>query len=129
MAVDERARHELRARLEEILGTDEATTLMHYLPPMDWSEVATKRDLDQLADRLRAEMRELFGDVRRELHQEVGGLRRELHQEIGGLRRELHQEIGGLRSDMSAQGRNLFFGMLASNATLVGLVFAAMKLA
>lgn len=30
---------------------------------------------------------------------------------------------------MGAQARNLFFGVLASNATLVGLVFAAVKLA
>lgn len=96
MSIDERARHELRMRLEEVLGTDEATTLMHYLPPMDWSEIATKRDLDQLADRLRV---------------------------------EIHREGGALRTEMGAQARNLFFGVLASNATLVGLVFAAVKLA
>lgn len=125
MAVDERARHDLRVRLEEVLGPDEATTLMRYLPPMDWSEVATKRDLDQLADRLLVEMHQEIGGLRRELHQEIGGLRREMHQEIGGVR----SEMGGLRSEIAAQSRNLFFGVLASNATLVGLVFAAVKLA
>lgn len=55
MEISERARHTLRARLDEVLGTDEATTLMSYLPPVGWGDVATKRDLDHLADRLRAE--------------------------------------------------------------------------
>lgn len=100
MAIDERARHQLHARLEQVLGTSEATTLMEYLPPTGWADVATKRDLDHLADRLRVE-----------------------------FHRELHREVGGLRSEIASQGRNLFFGVLASNATLVGLVFAAVKLA
>jgi hypothetical protein len=55
MAIDERARHELYLRLEEHLGPEAATTLMEHLPPVGWADVATKRDLDQLADRLRAE--------------------------------------------------------------------------
>ena len=55
MAIDERARHELYLRLEQQIGAEAATTLMEYLPPVGWADVATKRDLDQLADRLRAE--------------------------------------------------------------------------
>ena len=55
MALDERSRHELYLRLEETLGPEAATTLMEHLPPVGWADVATKRDLDQLADRLRAE--------------------------------------------------------------------------
>ncbi len=38
------------------------------------------------------------------------------------VRGEIKAEIGGLL-------RTLFFGMIASNATLVGLVFAAVRLA
>jgi hypothetical protein len=55
MAIDERARHQLYLRLEEQLGPEAATTLMEHLPPVGWADVATKRDLDQLGDRLRAE--------------------------------------------------------------------------
>ena len=55
MALDERSRHELYLRLAETLGPDAATTLMEHLPPVGWADVATKRDLDQLADRLRTE--------------------------------------------------------------------------
>ena len=55
MAIDERARHQLYLRLEEQLGADAATTLMEHLPPTGWGDVTTKRDLEQLGDRLRAE--------------------------------------------------------------------------
>ncbi len=48
MALDERARHELHRKLEEVLGADEASTLMEMLPPVGWADVATKRDLDAL---------------------------------------------------------------------------------
>ena len=34
MAVDERARHELHGRLDDVLGLEEATTLMSLLPPV-----------------------------------------------------------------------------------------------
>ena len=48
MALDERARHELHRKLEEVLGADQASTLMEMLPPVGWADVATKRDLDAL---------------------------------------------------------------------------------
>ena len=56
MAIDERARHELYLRLEEHLGAEAATTLMEHLPPVGWADVATKRDLDQLANRLEKDL-------------------------------------------------------------------------
>lgn len=52
MAVDERARHELFTRLEEVLGPVPAETLLGYLPPVGWADVATKHDLRQLEGRL-----------------------------------------------------------------------------
>jgi hypothetical protein len=52
MAIDERARHELHRRLEEVLGPDEAATLMSHLPPVGWADVATKHDLAQLEERM-----------------------------------------------------------------------------
>ncbi|MGH9041895.1 MAG: hypothetical protein ACRDZ3_16875 [Acidimicrobiia bacterium] len=55
MVLDERSRHELYLKLEEILGPDRATTLMELLPPVGWADVATKRDLDNLELRLRAD--------------------------------------------------------------------------
>ncbi len=46
--IDEGARHRLHGRLDEVLGTEEATTLMAHLPPVGWSDVATKRDIGNL---------------------------------------------------------------------------------
>jgi hypothetical protein len=65
MPVDERSRHSLYLRLEEILGPQDATTLMEHLPPVGWADVATKRDLDHLAERLTAQFRgELLAQTR-----------------------------------------------------------------
>jgi hypothetical protein len=52
MAVDERSRHELYRRLEEVLGPEAATTLIEHLPPVGWADVATKHDLAALEERM-----------------------------------------------------------------------------
>jgi hypothetical protein len=52
MALDERARHELFLRLEQVLGPEPAESLMEMMPPVGWADVATKRDLDALEQRI-----------------------------------------------------------------------------
>jgi hypothetical protein len=52
MAVDERSRHELYRRLEDVLGPEAATTLIEHLPPVGWADVATKHDLAALEQRM-----------------------------------------------------------------------------
>ena len=52
MAVDERRRHLLYRRLEEVLGAEEAGTLMDHLPPVGWADVARRSDIEALEDRL-----------------------------------------------------------------------------
>jgi hypothetical protein len=76
MAVDERSRHELHGKLEQLLGPKEAGTLMSYLPPVGWADVATKRDLDELEGRLRAEIQLLRSDLRSDL---LSGIHSEIH--------------------------------------------------
>ena len=59
MVVDERRRHQLYRRLEEVLGQDEAGTLMEHLPPVGWADVARQGDLIALRkdlEVLRAEL-------------------------------------------------------------------------
>ena len=52
MTIDERTRHRLFLRLEQVLGPEEATVLMEHLPPVGWGDVATKADLAHLEARI-----------------------------------------------------------------------------
>jgi hypothetical protein len=52
MALEQRARHELFLRLEQVLGPEPAESLMEMMPPVGWADVATKRDLDALEQRI-----------------------------------------------------------------------------
>ena len=63
MAVSEESRHRLYGRLEELLGREEAATLMEHLPPVGWADVATKRDLDHLAEVIRGELAVMRGEM------------------------------------------------------------------
>jgi hypothetical protein len=109
MTIDERTRHQLHGRLEEILGPDEAATLMSYLPPVGWADVATKHDLDV---------------VRRDL--EV------VRRDIGDLRQDLsalRQDMQGLRAESAAQVRTFMLTTSASVLTTASLAFAAARFA
>jgi hypothetical protein len=103
MGIDERSRHDLHVGLEEILGPDRAAILMEHLPPMGWADVATKRDLDQVA----------------------AATRRDLDQVTAAAKYEL---LATFRAEMNAQTRTLFFAIAGLNLTTVGLVFAAARL-
>lgn len=67
MALDERARHELHRKLEELLGADQASTLMEMLPPVGWADVATKRDLDALESRFNLRLEAVEHRLRAEI--------------------------------------------------------------
>jgi len=58
MAVDERARHELFRKLETVLGTEDAVTLMEHLPPGGYTELATKQDLVALEYKMLAAIKQ-----------------------------------------------------------------------
>lgn len=52
MAVSESQRHQLYAKLEEVIGKEHTETIMSLLPPVGWADVATKRDLDAMESRV-----------------------------------------------------------------------------
>jgi hypothetical protein len=91
-------RHRLHARLEQLLGADDAATLMEHLPPSPWDDLATRADIRSLRDELRTNIAEMRTDMRE------------------------------LRKDQRDSTRILFFSTIASQATLVGLVLAATRL-
>jgi hypothetical protein len=59
MAVSEPDRHELYQAFEGLMGKKKAETRMALLPPTGWGDVATRRDLDGIHQRLDAIQREL----------------------------------------------------------------------
>lgn len=56
MTVDDRTRLNLHRKLEAVLGSEEADTLMAHLPPVRWRDVATKDDLRSLEAVVRSEI-------------------------------------------------------------------------
>jgi hypothetical protein len=102
LAIDERTRHQLFLRLEEILGDEDANTLMEHLPPVGWADVATKSDLADLERRV---------DLRFELSEER-------------TMRAIHEMASTLRAEMNTQARLLFFAIIGSMLTLASLLLA-----
>ncbi len=78
MTIDERRRHALYERLDEVLDEEHADTMMELLPPVGWADVATKQDLAILEARMDAG----FSALRTELHRE---LRHQLWAILGAL--------------------------------------------
>ncbi len=99
MALDERARHELFLRLEQALGPESAETLMELLPPVGWADVATKRDLDALGDKL-----------------------------LATFRGELLAAVTAQSNVISAQTRTLVLANLGAILSVATLAFGAAKL-
>jgi hypothetical protein len=56
MAITDAERHRLHAKLDHVLGEEDAAVLISHLPPSGWSDVARVRDLDQLEARLTLRM-------------------------------------------------------------------------
>jgi hypothetical protein len=154
MPVDERSRHILFLKLEEVLGSEEATILMEHLPPVGWADVATKRDLDQqgvmtkrdldqlaevnaaehrkLEQTFRRDHQQLEQTFRREHQQLEQTIRRELQQLEQTFRRELQQvEVrvttgltATLRGELLIQTRTMIFALISTVLTMSGLLLA-----
>lgn len=107
MVPDERARHELYLRLQATIGADAATTLMEMLPPVGWADVATKRELDRLA-------------------QDLAALEERMSLKLGLLEQSLlHTFQRELRTAITSQTRILARTLVGTMLTTSGLAFAA----
>ena len=147
MAIDERSRHELYVRLERVLGPEAASTLMEHLPPVGWADVATKRDLDVLAERMDsrfAQMEQRFEQVDRRFEQ----LEQRFDQQFEQLEQRFDQRFeqleqgsdqrfetceykvlatirGELQTALTAQTRQLTIALVGTAGALAALALAA----
>jgi hypothetical protein len=128
MTISDQSRHRLHQRLDDVLGADEAATLMEHLPPVGWADVATKRDLDHLAtltkanvDRLgtelRSEMQTGFAELRSEMQTGFSDVRTEMRVGFADLRTELHKETGAARRQLPT----MFLGLVGLQMSAAGL--------
>src|SRR5687767_2528554 len=143
MVLDERSRHELYLRLEEALGPDAATTLMEHLPPVGWADVATKRDLDALEQRVdlrfaaldeRLDRRFEAIDHRFEaIDQRFEGIQHRFHSlevridlRTEGLENKLLAAFRGeLQTALTTQSRHLAIALAGTAAAVSALAFTA----
>lgn len=50
--ITDAARTDLHNKVRDVLGEQEGDTLMAHLPPVGWADVATKKDVGHVADRI-----------------------------------------------------------------------------
>jgi glutathione S-transferase len=126
VAISEESRHHLYQRLEQVLGPAEATVLMEHLPPVGWADVATKRDLDVLEERLEQRMDRGFD--------RIDGKFSLVDAHFIGVRAEIatvQADFQGLRDDfkeLRADFRMSLLTVLTTMVVLVGALVAAIKL-
>ena len=107
MALDELSRHQLHSKLREALGEEAAATLMEYLPPVGWADVATKHDLD-----LQAALTK----------RDLDALEERIGRRIESLRADFR---GELNAAITSQTRTIVLAVIGSNLTIAGMAFAA----
>ena len=126
MVVDERSRHQLYRRLEEVLGPDAATTLIEHLPPVGWADVATRHDLAGLEQRMelrftRVEERFNVVDERfNTVNERFTGMEHVITAAAADLRATFEHE---LRSQITT----VMFGLVSVVLTMATLAFALVR--
>ncbi len=133
MAVDERSRHELYRRLEEVLGPEAATTLIEHLPPVGWADVATKHDLTGLEQRIelrfaRVDDRFAAVDSRFDRVDERFSV---LEERFDGLDDRITAATSDIRAafehELPSQTTTMVFGLVSVVMTMAALAFALVR--
>ena len=120
MAVTEESRHRLYQRLEEILGQEQATTLMEHLPPIGWADVATKRDLDHLEERIDARIDALEARI----GPRVDSLEARIDHVAEATSLRMDALASGLRVEFYRGQRMLALAVLAAMTAQTGVLVA-----
>jgi len=100
LSFTEQNKRRLHARLCEVIGTEEADILMEQLPPITWTEFATKRDLDELRIATKHDIEFSAIATRSELEQVITKTRNDLEHLIFQTRTDLEQALTQTRTDL-----------------------------
>ena len=100
LAFTEQNKRRLHARLCEVIGTEEADILMEQLPPITWTEFATKRDLDELRIATKHDIEFSAIATRTDLEQVITKTRNDLENLIFQTRTDLEQALTQMRTDL-----------------------------
>ncbi len=120
MVVDERSRHQLYRRLEEVLGPDAATTLIEHLPPVGWADVATRHDLAGLEQRI--ELR--FTHVEERLDERFNAVNERMDHLITAAAADLRASF---EHELRSQITTVVFGLVSVVLTMAALAFALVR--
>ncbi len=130
MAISEEERLELYRSMEHVHGRRVATTLMGYLPPVGWADVARQSDLAALGTELRSEMHigftqlsarmdrfearfdarfeavdqrfETFDSRFEAIDARFDAFEARMNSKVDQLRAEMHEGFGAMRTDFAA---------------------------
>ncbi|MDQ3304925.1 MAG: hypothetical protein M3535_02900 [Actinomycetota bacterium] len=134
MPVDERSRHQLFNHLEDVLGPDDAATLIEHLPPVGGADVATKADVESLEvrmnqrfDQVEARFDGRFSRVDEQfarVDERLEGLKESVELKLQSLKNEL---LAAFRQELNAQTKFVVFGLVTIVMTMASLAFALVR--
>jgi hypothetical protein len=137
MAVDERSRHELYRRLEDVLGPDAPTTLIEHLPPVGWADVATRHDLAGLEQRIDLRLDRVYerfnrvGEVFNRVDERFNRVDESIEAARADLRatfeHELRAQSSSFGHELRAQTTTMVFGLVGVVLTMAALAFALVR--
>ena len=148
MPASEQKRLTLRNRLIEVLGREEAEVLMESLPPFDWHQLATKKDLSVLEGKIEANKTAIEANkaaieankvaieankvaieaseqrLRTEMNAGFANIRTEAAAEFKMLRAENKEFQGQMALQFARQTRTMVFTILGVSMPTWGAILA-----
>ena len=118
LAFTEQNKRRLHARLCEVIGTEEADILMEQLPPITWTEFATKRDLDELRIATKHDIDELRIATKHDIEFSAIATRTDLEQVITKTRNDLEKSIMEVKHSIETTKFELSTTILELTATM-----------
>ena len=123
--VSEGQRLALLNRLCEVLGAEEARTLMESLPAVHWHDLATKDDLKATNKAIEANKAAIEASEQRlriEMHAGFANIRTETAAEFKTLRAENKEFQGQISLQLANQTRTMVFTMLGLAVPVLGAI-------